>query len=217
MKNNRQIIFEDDLILISVTTGLKEEMTIISFSGFGNKKNISPSEEFNNPRYTRGNQLFIVDKQRSWGNNFDFESISAHLTPFLSKNVMTIGNSMGGFLAILATQYIHIDVCITFNPQYSVHPNIIPAGSKYPEWVNKIKTWRYLSLKNSFNPRTLYYVFTSDSEMEKKHYLNFPRDKNIRLYIFKKMGHKVVDRLKQKGLLLSIIRLCSKKQELTFK
>lgn len=216
-KVSRLIIKEDQYIKISVKLGLKGKMTIVSFSGFGNQEKNEPSENFANPKYTNGNQIFIIDKQRSWGNNFDFENISNCLKPYLSKNVMTIGSSMGGFLAILASKYIRTEVCVIFNPQFSVHPDIIPGGSYYTEWVNKIKKWKYPSLSNSFNAHTRYYVLTSDSEQEKKHYVNFPKQFNISLYIFKGWEHSVAEHLKQKGLLLPTIQQCSTRGKLEFK
>ena len=47
-----------------------------------------------------GNQIWITDKNRSWGNNIDFRHLQVLLRPYLNAQTVAIGNSMGEFLVI---------------------------------------------------------------------------------------------------------------------
>src|SRR5437868_4250885 len=97
------------------------------------------SEEFLNAS-KMATCLFIIDKKRSWGNSIDFESLGKVIGPYIeARTVNTIGNSMGGFLAVLATRFFPVDVAVAICPQFSVSKRIIPTESRFDSYVRAIE------------------------------------------------------------------------------
>ena len=163
--------------------------------------------------------VFVVDKKRSWGNNLDFEFIKKIIEKYLEgKAIYTLGNSMGGFLAILATKYFSVKTCIAFVPQFSVNQEIIPNEKRFRQFTQNIKVWNYRSLEKCFNQKTRYYLFFgADNGIEDEQRLMFPSGKNIIKITFlsRSFIHNVAQRLKEDGNLYTFIGNCMKQKDLT--
>ena len=134
------------------------------------------------------------------------------LRPYLNAQTVAIGNSMGGFLAVIAISCLPISVCISFVPQYSVHQEIVPNEVRWAEYRDKIKVWRYPSLAGYFNSTTRYHIFSGGADFEKQHWSKFPSMPNIHNIVFKPWGHNVAQKLKSKQLLYPVIKKCIAKQ-----
>jgi len=157
--------------------------------------------------------LFIVDKHRSWGNNIDFSELKKILDPYIKdKIVNSIGNSMGGFLAILASKFFDIKCTVAIVPQFSVSKKIIPSESRWDNYVDKIKEWKYESLVDSFNDDTQYYILAGTGGRDDNHLKLIPNKKNIHKIYFKNVRfiHDVANILKHDGLLYPVIQDCFK-------
>ena len=160
-------------------------------------------EEFN--KATDGaTAIFIIDKTRSWG-NIDWELLSKVISPYLvNKRVFTIGNSMGGFYAILASRHFLIDKVISFVPQYSVHKSIVPRENRWSMYTKRIRDWKYISLEGSFNDKTEYHIFFGNDQSDAVHKKLFPKQENIIMHVYAG-NHYIVKDLKAKGLLYGLI------------
>jgi len=155
--------------------------------------------------------IFISDKQRSWGNNINFGEVISIVGPYIKgKQIFSLGNSMGGFLAIVASRYFTFNSVVAFVPQYTVSKRIIPTENRWDKYVNKIQNWKIESLDNCFVENTRYYVFGDYSERERIQLNNFPKKDNIYKIIIKNNGwnHKVALRLKELGVLYDCISGC---------
>ena len=119
---------------------------------------------------------------------------------------------MGGFLAVIATNYLPIHVCISLVPQYSAHMEIVPDEVRWKEYRDEITVWRYISLADYFNSTTKYYLFSGGVDFEKQHWSKFPSMPNIQNTVFKPWGHNVAQKLKSKQLLYPVIKKCIAKQ-----
>jgi hypothetical protein len=159
--------------------------------------------------------LFIVDKKRSWGNNLDFTALQDLLAPYTSgRTLNAIGNSMGGFLAVLATRFFTIDAAIAFVPQYSVSKRIIPAESRFDKYVDDIRNWQFESLHGCFNERTQYYLLFGPGEDDTQRTF-FPNKANVHKISFRAamFEHNVAQHLKEHGLLYDVIGACFSKTD----
>lgn len=84
--------------------------------------------------------IFVTDKDRSWGNGIDIFFIVSLLRPYLfGKRVFLLGNSMGGFLSIVFSRYLLVDVCVAFSSQYSVDDEVVKGETRWKKYINKIK------------------------------------------------------------------------------
>jgi hypothetical protein len=159
----------------------------------------------------RSTSIYVIDKQRSWGNYIDFLELFRLIRPFLrGKTINALGNSMGGYIAILASQFIEMSVVVTFVPQYSVSKQIIPDEFRWDRYVNEIREWKYLSLQDSFNPGTRYYIIAGAGGDDDRHLKLFPKSSNIQRIFFteSKFDHDVAKILKEDEVLYDLIYDC---------
>lgn len=168
------------------------------------------SEEFLSASRT-STCLFIIDKRRSWGNNIDFIGLEKVIDPYIRlKTINAIGNSMGGFLAILATRFFPINAVVAICPQFSVSKRVIPAEARFDRYVNAIEHWRYESLAGCFNQHTSYYILAGIGGDDDKQLRLFPSSDNIQMLYFNHPSfvHNVAQRLKEENLLYGVISNC---------
>lgn len=155
--------------------------------------------------------IFITDKERSWGNNLNFEELKRITAPYIKdRTIYALGNSMGGFLAILASRYFKFSSVVSFVPQFSVSKKIIPSENRWDKYVNRIDNWRFESLQGAFSKKTKYYILSGVNKKELKHLELFPTQDNVNMIIFNdpKFSHRVAKVLKTQGVLYEVIRDC---------
>lgn len=122
-------------------------MAIVSFAGVGYALGGMQIEEFRKSLDgTNCDIYFVTDKQRHWYNG-TYDAIVATLNGSLSerriKTTFTLGNSMGGFGAIVfAGALRHCFRAVAFCPQSSVYAVHAPFENRWPEWVGTIADWR---------------------------------------------------------------------------
>ncbi len=155
------------------------------------------------------NIIFITDKTRSWGNQLDFDTIKDAIEPLIeTRKIYSIGNSMGGFNAIISTFYIETDVCIAFVPQYSVNPSIVPWEKRWREYTSNIENFRFESVREFMNKTTNYFIFTGGKGPDQRHAKLFPVMDNICHYSFPSIEHNVAQTLKELGALNVVVQSC---------
>ena len=207
-------LYDDPLIKISIIENGYDK-SILCFTGVGHALNgiDVQSEEFLKAT-CQATTIFIIDKERSFGNNINFSLMKCIIFPYIQGKVLyTLGNSMGGFLAILATKFFNIDVSISFVPQYSVSKNIFPHENRWDAYVNNISFFKFESLDNAFNEQTTYYIFGGIGGPDDKHLYKFPRRENVHTILIKSPAyhHQVAKKFKQDGQLYNVINDCMHK------
>ena len=148
------------------------------------------------------NVMFVADREVSWYNTIDVEKIKSKLN---NQEVVTLGNSMGGYNTMQFANDINVAKAIAFAPQYSIHPDIVPDEKRWRKYAKEIKQWRYKHLM--FNNTTEYYIFTGDATKEMYHINMIPQQKNIHKFIAKG-SHNVSLKLKENGVLYPLIKDC---------
>ena len=201
-------LVDNDLVRITAARGNSDRITLC-FTGVGHGYGgiDVQSEEFRKSAQ-QGSSIFVIDKMRSWGNNLDFAEIAEIARSFGRDRVVNaIGNSMGGFLAILATKFIDINACVAFAPQFSVHKGVLPCEHRWDGYVDKIAHWKYRDLGDAFNPPCRYYVFGGVGGEDDPHLRLIPDGANIHKIYFanEKYRHEIAAALRGEKLLYGLI------------
>lgn len=209
-----EITYEDEFLRISArqkTNNNASDSILLSFTGVGHgmgEIDVQKPEFFGSGRVF-DNVIFITDKTRSWGNSLNFNTLAEKIAPFIeNKDVYSIGNSMGGFLSIVATHYLPIKKSISFAPQYSVNPIDVPWEHRWKSYTDKIYNYSIKNAGSHMNDRTAYFVLSGSKKNDKKHALLFSVKPNVFHYSFPKTGHNVAASLKEGGLLDRVIQSC---------
>ncbi|SEL20842.1 hypothetical protein [Pacificibacter marinus] len=207
-------VFEDDYLKITSRqkqSNDNKNTILLSFTGIGHGMggiDVQNPEFFGAGR-SFDNIIFITDKTRSWGNQLDFKFIKETIAPYVGdRSIYSIGNSMGGFNSIISTSYMPTDVCVSFVPQYSVNPSIVPWERRWKKYTSKIKEYRFESVKNFINDKTRYFIFSGSMGADDRHAKLFPVKDNVHHYSFHNIAHDVAKELKEKGFLERSVQNC---------
>jgi hypothetical protein len=199
-----EIIYHDYNFKISKKTG-DSDIVFLCFSGVGMQiGGIEIQKEEFNKATAGATSIFIIDYNRQWG-NIDWKHLNKIIYPHIAnKRVFSIGNSMGGFCAILASRHFLIEKVIAFVPQYSAHKSVVPNETRWAIQRENIKKWDYISLDGSFNDNTEYHIFYGNDLQDSMHRELFPKQDNIIMNVYEG-DHYLVKDLKDKGLLYGLI------------
>ena len=140
------LLYEDKHLLISALEK-RGRRAIVSFTGIGLRMQSQPVEEFLKTLNTidpAASKYFVIDKERSWyEHSFTqivcrFHSVLAHY-----EDVVLIGNSMGGFGAMLFSGLLpNVRVAIAFTPQFSVAPRVTKGNEKrFDKFLGRIDSF----------------------------------------------------------------------------
>ena len=91
---------------------------------------------------------------------------------------------MGGFLAIVMSHFIPIKTVIAFAPQYSVDPADVPWETRWKKYTCDIPEYRVKNAASHMNAQTSYFLFTSDTLLDKQQAELFPVGENLLHYNF---------------------------------
>ena len=204
-----ELLIDDSDLRISFLHGnIREGAAIVSFAGIGHGYGGLQVEEFARTlagRPLRHDVYFVIDKNRSWYNR-GTDKLEQVLLPHLAgRRLITLGNSMGGFGALLfAARWPSCEAGIAFVPQYSVHPEIVPSEHRYREWVEAIGEWRFPTCVLDAPPgcRRLA-LFGLGQEHDMEHYALFQvaRSPGLEVLGIDEGGHDLAAHLRDRGAL----------------
>ena len=199
-------VYEDDDIAVR-RGGYGQGRLFVVFTGIGHATGAVPREEFVGcAEKLGGSALFISDLNRTWYNGPGvYERILSVISSVSPRSVVTVGNSMGGFGAILFPAPLKAKAAIAFVPQATVDPSLMPTETRWTEYVGRIKRFRFRHLRDHMDPAIAYHVIHGDDEMELAHHREFPDGPNVHKTILPG-GHDVTATLKNQGLLFPILR-----------
>ncbi len=205
-------LVETDGLRISVSRrGQAGRRTLVSFTGVGHGFR---GMDIQKPEFFRAGDgyddvIFVSDLNRTWGNGLDMHLLLRTIAPFTEGRVVdAIGNSMGGFLALLAPALFPVRTALAFAPQFSVNPSVVPWETRWARYTNAIETWRYPSLDGRFVDDTRYYVVLGDAPRDRRHAAMIPRKRNITRIDLPNFGHAPAMGLKDAGLLRELVARC---------
>jgi hypothetical protein len=205
-----EVLFDDAAMKIEWLPGESDKI-LLCFTGIGHSMGGLDVQgpEFAGTGLNFGTPVFLYDKKRSWGNALDFDVMARVLAPIVAgRTVVSMGNSMGAFLAIAATQYVPISRCFAFAPQFSVDPTVLPKENRWARYRDQIETFRLPSLAQSFNDTCEYFIFSGATPRERLHWENFPVAGNIHSFILPDSDHDIALDLKASERLNALMQIC---------
>jgi hypothetical protein len=210
-----QTIFDDETMTVFYKAGSGQDL-ILSFTGVGHS---TGGIDLQTPEFSKsGFQnpiLYVIDKHRSWGNSLNWAKLETIVRDKRSDGrLILLGNSMGGFLAILAASRLNANISIAFAPQWSVCPEKVPFETRWMKYRKNITQYSFATLENSFSCDCHFHIFCGSDERDVKHLEMFPSDaKNLKRFQLAGGGHSVSAALKEYGILYQVIAACIEHQD----
>lgn len=194
----------------------QSDRLVLSCSGVGTKRNEMPPFEFMKAASDNGahSVLFVSDMTRSWLSTPGLlPEIVEHMETLIAKlrprTVVAMGNSMGGFMSLCLSRVLPIDVTIAFAPQFSVDKEIVPEEKRWRHFRDQIVKFTAVKIHNLPLDTGQHYVFHGGDLGEYIHWSRFPKQENLRHYIFPEYDHNIAKTLKDRDLLQPIIEACA--------
>lgn len=205
------LLWDDDFCRIVHEPG-DNGMAVISFAGVGYALGGMQIEEFR--RSLDGSHFdiyFVIDKKRHWYNGI-YERVLAVINASLEARgiarCFTLGNSMGGFGAVLfAGALSRCMRAIAFCPQSSVSPVHAPFENRWREWTASITAWRAPDAIAAMTEEVQSIVFFGAIEArDQLHAQRFAAaEGNAIVCVIENCSHNIATYLKQRGVLIPLL------------
>ncbi len=184
---------------------------VISFSSIGHDPGRAPSPEFVATATANGTRraLFITDTSRSWANDPGFEQALIRSLETVSARkpvtrIAAIGLSMGAFSALVAAQFLPVDVVLAFGPQWSVAPGVVPGETRWSRWTDALPPLRWFTAPPSARGHS--YLFHGVQD-DLPHALPFPQQPGADHILFPALSHSVLlPHLRARGALAGLMQ-----------
>lgn len=219
-----RVLFEDPQLRVSFVDRGSTEHVLVCFTDAGlemghvgealDQERRRKTQFVKTARLLACSAIYVSDKTVSWGNHIDFDHIADIVRPVTEcLNITLLGVSMGGFNAIVASNYLNASLCMAFCPQFSVDPVVMPREHRYEAFVSNIKNFKIPSLENQFNPNCNYYTFNGSRGEDQYHWERFPILHNARHYVFPEIDHRVARELRKREILVPLIGTCMRGED----
>jgi hypothetical protein len=197
---------------------------LVAFGGIAGKVGILPFEFFNLTKDIRANKIFIRDLQQVWyqqglpGVAKDIEGIAGFLAERMEEvtpsRTVLVGNSMGGFAAIVIGILLNVDRVLAFAPQTfadRMH-RLMYHDRRWPEQmreVHRTRGTRYLDAKpllRRFRPSCEVDIFYSRYDrLDRVHAERLSFAWNVRTHALGEGGHSVIKHMRSSGDLTRVV------------
>ena len=212
------IALDDQQLRISFQRA-ESDVAVVAFTGVGLALGGIQTEEFYKTFAAFGRTeacsvIYVIDKNRSWYNGHLDREITQRTNQLLlslgARRTVTLGNSMGGFGAIVFARRLHGCVqSIAFCPQSSVNDAIVPFESRWPQWRAAISDWTLPDATRELDEGISYDLFFgAEDEIDARHAERFERCGRRNLHIHRIAGcdHNVALHLKRQGALKGLLQ-----------
>ncbi|MBT8112278.1 MAG: alpha/beta hydrolase [Gammaproteobacteria bacterium] len=200
------------------------EPLLIAFGGFKGRLGIPPFEFFKLTRGADVNKIYIRDLEQTWYHNAlpDTDNsideiasiIKQKVADICASHVVVVGNSMGGYAAILFGIIVNADIIHAFAPQTFIgrFNRIWYRDSRCSRQVSntyKYSDKRYMDLKRLLRLQEtqceIHIYYSLDDRLDRAHAERLRDEENVKLHSFTEGGHSVIKTLKHSGKLHKII------------
>lgn len=198
---------------------------LVSFGGIKQGMGIPVFEFYKSFQTIECNKIFIRDFKQMWYQKGVDEEISSiaklidHLDRLLTKKnyskVCFIGNSMGGFGAILCGAILNIDKVIVFSPQTFIDRKnrILKMDRRWQKQISNVyknsNSTSLFDLKQVIKKKKIQTKFdihySTDDRLDRVHAERLSKISQVNLFSYNKGGHNLVKELKASKQLESIL------------
>ena len=186
---------------------------VVSFAGVGFGHAYEQKAEFGRTlgegASPANDVCYVMDKQRSWY-NLTAPRIHDWLERYSAgREVCTLGNSMGGFGALLFGRRLPgCRAAIAFAPQFSVRPSIVPGEKRWRTFIDRIADWAVdTCVPPAANGAASFLFFGADDRSDWRHADLFRAalDGNAAIFTIARCRHDVAAFLREKGVLTPLV------------
>jgi pimeloyl-ACP methyl ester carboxylesterase len=208
-----QTLMETDAVVIRWLAGDTASL-VVAFTGIGGNMGGLPPDEFLKAGSADGKNhvIFISDPKQTYFSAPDLRaSIGEFVRGFIAqhgiKAVKTIGNSMGGYGAILFSREFPVQTAVAFVPAISLEPQMIAE----PDWNgfrDALGAERVQSLVEHLrNPATHFHLIFGDLDPEdRRQCAKAPAFPNVDVTVIAGKSHGLARWLKKTGLLSGLVQ-----------
>lgn len=213
------IVFENARLRVSFEPGsYGSEEIVLAFTGGRHALAGIDREDFvktNRASRAMRDAYYINDLTRSWYNGIRQEILDVLQPRILGRRVVTLGNSLGGFGALMfAGLFETCDVALAFVPQYSVRPELVPFENRWDEFKMNIEAFEHDAC---FLPDVDYthcrkYVFCGEADARDLAHgklIAKSAQANTQVFAIADCGHDLSFRLKENGVLNRLVEVAT--------
>lgn len=202
---------------------------LVSFGGIYQGLGIPVFEFFNSLSNLNCDKIFIRDFHQAWyhrGLNDHIQSIDdlkGYLEGIIKNyhysSVCMIGNSMGGYAALLFGKLLHADRIISFAPQTFIDRlhRIIYLDQRWRKQISTIHKYaqkqpKYFDLKHllkmGMHESRITIFYSSGHRLDSCHAERLKGIQNVELISFNEGGHQIVKKIRENGELIRLLSEC---------
>lgn len=203
-------LIDDPTLEISWLKGRGDRM-VVSFTGIGPKDQPDQRIEFPRLAAQQGENtvVFVTDRLRSWYNEPGMveritETVLSLAGRLGTREIVTLGNSMGGYGAVLFANRLGARHAISFVPQFTMDDRVL-RESRWQDYKARIGSFAVSSLRDSMAPPTQFFVLHGGKGRDRKHYLRFPTGPHIEHYILPLKTHSAATLMHVSGELRPLV------------
>ena len=205
----------DEALQVRYIAGQAEEL-VVAFTGVGHGIGEIQTEEFTGVSLgeARRHVVFVIDTQRSWYSapgiqGRIIEAIDSVVAKVRPSRIFTLGNSMGGFGALLLAERIGAEAAVAFAPQFTMRRDVI----RERRWARYRPAMNESALDTLDGPLTgksrAYAIFGANERLDRPHAkaLDATGWVDVRRVVSPKgvKGHSVAGFLKSAGILQPLV------------
>lgn len=158
----------------------------------------------------RYNALFLTDREESWMNAPGLvEAFAANIANVIAEErparVLFLGNSMGGFNALVMAGILRADAVLAFAPQWSADPALVPGEKRWVPQRSRVAEWRIRHAGDFITPRVPAVLLHSDAYAERFQRLPLLALRGPEHWVMTGMRHNIAQELRDAGLLEPLV------------
>ncbi len=226
MKSEFAVNIKNPKLPVVIDCSVAHNSLLIAFGGISGKMGVTPFEFFNLSKSFDTNRIYVRDFAQSWyhqglpGIADDIDGIVDFLREKITQShadkVIMVGNSMGGYAAILFGVLLDADTVHAFSPQTFINKlNRLRYFDR--RWRKQIKKTYHIKTKKYFDLKSVLHgsqnklkcqinIYYSDTHrLDKIHATHLTSFSNVKLNAYEKGGHRLVKHLRDTGELNKII------------
>ena len=222
--------FENDLKDLSLPytmeVGTGSTTLLITFAGISGALGLYPFEFFKITKGFNVDKIFIRDLNQSWyhkgltNSTKDIKGTASYLKKIIKKHkykkVVCLGNSMGGYAAMVIGHLIKADTILSFSPQtFLDNKNRLKYNdNRWQEQIDNLPTnldKKYLDIyklyaKKQNKNSTIKIFYSSDERIDVEHVKRLEDFDSVELFSYEDGGHQLVQHLRANGELYRVLR-----------
>ena len=212
MSSTIDTVLQDEELILRWLPGSTRRMVVV-FTGLKAGFGGAPLDEFAGSASDKGknNVLFVTDRRATWFAAPGLWRRIVKLTRYLRKSegieeIVTLGNSMGGFGALLLPRDVRVRRAIAFSPQLTMDRTLMD-DTRWPDIKDKFGDLPVDNVGGTFaDTKTQYYLTAGGGCREDVAHLDFAPEMNrVHRFVLPKGRHNIAGALKDAGLLSDVI------------